>query len=96
MRDVHQKSTEDELKKMAEKRASRPIFGKESPKLPVGTEILYEQNPDLNKLKRPKWCKGMISERSNPRKYKILNDKSQSHYKVQKTYKRLSNMLWQD
>ena len=75
MIDVHQKSTEDELEKMTEKRASRPTFGKELPKLPVGTEVLYEQNPDLNKLKRPKWCKGIISNRSNPRKYTILNDR---------------------
>ena len=42
MIDVHQKSTEDELEKMAEKRASRPMFGKELPKLPVGMEVLYK------------------------------------------------------
>ena len=51
MRDVHKKSTEDELEKMLEKRANRPTFGKELPKLPVGTEVVYKQNPDLNKLK---------------------------------------------
>ena len=46
MIDVHQKFTEDELKKMAEKRASRTTFGKELPKLPFVTEVLYDQNPD--------------------------------------------------
>ena len=30
---------------------------KELPKLPVGTEIMYEFNPDADKNKRPKWCK---------------------------------------
>ena len=75
MIDVHKKIIKDELKKMSEKRANRPTFGKELPKLPVDTEVLYEQNPDLNKLKRPKWCKGMTSHRTNLRKYTILTDR---------------------
>ena len=52
-----------------------PKTGKELPKLPVGTRVLYKQNPDSNKIKHPKWSKGMISDRSNPRKYQILMDK---------------------
>ena len=93
MIDVHKKSTEYELEKLSEKRPNRPICGKELPKLPVGTEVLYEQNPDLNKLKRPKWCECMISDRTNPRKYTILADRD-SHYKVKKTHKMLPNALW--
>ena len=31
-------------------------------KLPVGTKVLYEQNPDSDKTKRPKWCKGTIKK----------------------------------
>ena len=91
MIDVHQNSTEDELEKMAEKKASRPTLGKELPKLPVGTVVLYGQNPDLNKLKRPKWCKSMTNNRSNPRKYKILTDRdrvitrSRRHIKCNQT-----------
>ena len=46
----------------------------ELPKIPVGTPILYEQNPNSSKIKHQTWCKGMISDRSNPRKYKILMD----------------------
>ena len=45
------------------------------PKIPGGTPVLYEQNPDSTKIKSPKWCKGMISDRSNPRKYETLTDK---------------------
>ena len=74
MIDVHQKSTEDELEKISVKHQSRSTTGKELPKLPVGMKVLYEQNPDSNRIKRPKWCKCTISDRSNPRKYKILTD----------------------
>ena len=54
--------------------SEKPKTGKELPKLPVGKRVLYEQNPDSNELKHPKWSKGMISDRSNPRKYQILMD----------------------
>ena len=30
--------------------------------------------PDSDKNKRPKWCKGTIKDRLNPRKYQILTD----------------------
>ena len=26
----------------------------------LGTKVLYEHNPDSDKTKRPKWCKGTI------------------------------------
>ena len=47
---------------------------KELPKLPVGMEIMYEFNLDSDKNKQPKWCKGTIKDRLNPRKYEILTD----------------------
>ena len=47
---------------------------KELPKLPVGTEIMYEFNPNADKNKRPKWCKGTIKDKLDPRKYEILTD----------------------
>ena len=33
-------------------------------------------NLDSTKVKRPKWCKGTIKDRQNPRKYEILTDDS--------------------
>ena len=51
--------------------------GKELAKLPLGTKVLYEHNPKSDKTKRPKWCKGPIRNRCNPRKYKILTDNDQ-------------------
>ena len=74
MIDLHQRSNETELERLSEKCLSTPIKGKELPKIPVGTPVLYEQNPDSTKIKCPKWCKGTISNRSNPRKYQILMD----------------------
>ena len=71
MIDLHQKSNKSEIEKMSERQINLPRAGKELPKLPVGTRVLYEQNPD-SKLKHPKWSKGMVNDRSNPRKYKIL------------------------
>ena len=74
MIDLHQKSNESEIEKKSEKQLNLPKTGKELPKLPVGTRVLYEQNPDSNKPKHPNWSKGTISDRSNPRKYQILMD----------------------
>ena len=66
------------LKKLSENRAKLASScgrkGKELPKIPVGMEILYEFNPDSDKNKRPKWCKGTVMDRLNPRKYEILTD----------------------
>ena len=50
--------------------------GKELPKLDIGTPVLYDKNPDISKVKRPKWCKGTIRDRQNPHKYEILTDDS--------------------
>ena len=53
--DVHKKDTEMEIEKLSESRAkltsSCSKKGKELPKIPVGTEILYEFNPDSDKNK---------------------------------------------
>ena len=74
MIDVHNKSTEEEIEKLSEKRLNTTVNGKELARLPVGTKVLYEKNPNLDKTKRPKWCKGTIKNRFNPRKYEILMD----------------------
>ena len=74
MIDIHQRSNVTELEKLSEKHLNRPIKGKELPKIPMGTPMLSEKNPDSNKIKCPKWCKGMISDRSNPRNHQILMD----------------------
>ena len=60
MIDIHKKSTEDENEKLAEKHSKMTGSGKELAKLPVGTKVLYEHNPDSDKTKRCKWCKGTI------------------------------------
>lgn len=77
---------------MSERQLNKPISGKELPKIPVGTPILYEKNPDSSKTKRPEWAKGRVSDRSNPRKYKILMDtdrvitRSRQHIKGYQTH----------
>ena len=74
--DVHKKDTEREIEKLSENRSklASSSKGKELPKIPVGAEILYEFNPDSDKNKQPKWCKGTIKDIFNPRKYEILTD----------------------
>ena len=76
--DVCAKDSELEIEKLLESRAklasSHGEKGKELPKIPVGTEILYEFNPNSDKNKRPKWCKGTVMDRLNPRKYQILTE----------------------
>ena len=72
--DAHQKSNETEREKMKEKQLNLPQTGKKLAKIPVGTKVMYDKNPDTSKIKHPKWCKGMISDISNPRKYQILMD----------------------
>ena len=51
--DKLKKSSEEELGKMSAEHLSRPTSGKELPKLPVGTEVFYKENPDSSKIKRP-------------------------------------------
>ena len=50
MIDMHHKSNESDIEKMVEKRMSKPTTGSELPKIPVGTPILYDKNPDSTKL----------------------------------------------
>ena len=73
--DVHKKDTEREIEKLSENRAklTSSSKGKELPKIPVGTEIVYEFNPDSDKNKQPKWCKGTIKDSFNPRNYEIFD-----------------------
>ena len=72
--DLSQKSNESEIDKLVERQFSKSKSGKELPKIPVGTPILYEKNPDSSKIKCPNWCKGTVKDRKNPRKYEILTD----------------------
>ena len=60
MIDIHKKSTEDQIEKLSEKCLKMTNNGKELARLPIGTKVLYEQNPNLDKNKRLKWCKGTI------------------------------------
>ena len=74
MIDVHHKSSESEIESLAEKRMNKPTTGQELSKLPVGTPILYNLNPDSTKIKHPTWQKGTVKDRLNGRKYEILTD----------------------
>ena len=67
---MHQNANENEIEKLSDRWLNRPTSGKELPKILVGTQVLYEQNPDSSRVKRPKWCKGTINNRKEPRKYK--------------------------
>ena len=71
MIDVHQKETEREIEKLSENRLKLVSKGKELPRLPVGTEVLYVFNPDSDKTKCPKWCRGTIKDRFNPQNMKF-------------------------
>ena len=55
---------------------AKSTSGKELPKLDVGIPVLYDNNPDSTKVKRPKWCKETIKNRQDPQKYEILADDS--------------------
>ena len=57
MIDVHQKSSESEIGSLAKKRLSKSIKDQELSRLPVGTPILYDLNPDSTKIKRLTWLK---------------------------------------
>ena len=71
---------------------SKPITGSALPKIPVGTPILYDKNPDSMKIKHPIWGKGTVSDRLNGRKYQILTNsdrvitRSGRHIKDYKTW----------
>ena len=68
------KSNETEIEMLAGRYQKVTVTGKELPKLDVGTPVLYEKNLDSTKVKRPKWVKGTVKDRQNPRKYEILMD----------------------
>ena len=52
MIDVHHKSSESEIESLAKKRMSiNTVKGQELCRLPVGTPILYDLNPDSTKVK---------------------------------------------
>ena len=87
---LSQKSNETEIEKLAERQLNKAklVRGKKLSKIPVGTPILYEKNPDSSKVKHPNWCKGTLKDRKNPRSYEILKDndrivtRSRHHIKV--------------
>ena len=74
MIDFHQKSSEAEIESLAEKGMSKSPKGQELSRLPVGTPILYDSNPDSSKIKCPTWLKGTVKNRLGGRKYEILTD----------------------
>ena len=81
-----------EIEKLSGKCDSLPAIGKELPAIPIGSRILYENNPDSRKIKCPEWVKGTVSDRLNQRKYKILSDtdrvvtRSRHHIKGYQTW----------
>ena len=62
MIDIHQKSSEAEIESLAKKRMSKSTKGQELSRLPVGTPILYDSNPDSSKIKCPTWLKGTVKD----------------------------------
>ena len=76
MIDFTQSRNDEPIERLIQKCEVKAKTGKESPKLDVGTPVLYDKNPDRTKVKRPKWCKGTIRDRQNPWKYEILTDDS--------------------
>ena len=54
MVDVHQTLNETEIEGLSEKWSSAPIKGKELLKIPIGTPVLYEHNPNTSKNKTSK------------------------------------------
>ena len=75
MIDVHNKSSESGIESLAEKRMNKPTKGYELSKLPVGTPILYDLNPDNTKIKCiQKGEKVLSKDRLNGRKYEILTN----------------------
>ena len=60
MIDFHQKTNETEIESLAKRRMSKSMKGQELSRLPVGTPILYDVNPDISKIKHPTWLKGTV------------------------------------
>ena len=71
MIDLNQSKNDEPIEKLIQKHEFKAKTGKELPKLKIGTPVLYDKNPDSTKVERPKWCKGTIKDRQNPRKYEI-------------------------
>ena len=76
MIDFTQLRNDGPIEKLIQKCEVKAKTGKGLPKLDVGTPVLYDKNLDSTNIKRPKWCKGTIKDRQNPRKYEILTDDS--------------------
>ena len=70
------KVNEPAVERLVQNRELVPASGKELPKLDIGTKVLYKKNTDASKIICPKWSKGTIKNRENPRKYHILADES--------------------
>ena len=94
MIDFIQSRNDEPIEELIQKHQVKAKTGKELPKLDVGTLVLYNKNPDSTNIKRPKWCKGTIKDRQNPRKYEILTDdsdqvitRSRRHIKVREDEK---------
>ena len=71
---LSQGMNEPEIEMLIDKHQKVAVTRKELPKLDVGTPVLYDKNPDSSKIKHPKWAKGTVKDRQNPRKYEILTD----------------------
>ena len=76
MIDFTQSRNDEPIEKLIQKCEVKAKTGKELPKLDIGTPVLYDKKLDSTKVKIPKWCKGTIKDRQNPRKYEILTDDS--------------------
>ena len=74
MIDFSQSHNNEPVEKLIQKHESKTETGKELLKLDVGTPVLYDKNLDSTKVKRPEWCRGIVKNRENPRKYEILSD----------------------
>ena len=75
--DFNQRVNEPEVKNLIDKHQNTTVTGKKLPKVDMGVPVLYEKNLDNTKIKCPQWCKGMIKNCENPRKYHILTDDSE-------------------
>ena len=92
MMDIHQKAKETEIERLSDKRM-KPTTGKELPKIPVDTPILYKKNPNSSWVKYSNWCKGTVKDRTNPRSYQILTDDKSSD-KIKMSHQRIFYMKW--
>ena len=92
MIDFHQKTNETEIESLAKRRMSKSMKGQKLSRLPEGTPILYDVNPDSSKIKCPTWLKGTVKNRLGERKYEMLTDsdrvitRSRRHSKGYRTH----------